>query len=227
MPPIPYPESSDDGENNLSSSPSDDNVDEFPEFPSTVGKPGGTDFVQFTPSELKVMKRYIPEFRNGNSTTRAALLTKICLEVYPLQPSSQTDLQWAQRGRVRRCYITSLASLIMLLQDIKRFFLVHGRKRIAKYFLRLHPRWTKLKVLQELRRAEIAKYVASKCGKIPGSRAFLAAYQPLAKEYIASLPKSEHRAAEKKAEEWERDGPPLDIQQKLAISILSWCIVRS
>lgn len=96
---------------------------------------------------------------------------------------------------------------------------MHGRKRIAKYFLRLHPRWTKLKVIQELWRAQIAAYVASESGEKPGSRPFLAAYQPLAREYIASLSKAEHKAAEKMAEEWERDGPPEDIQQRFALPL--------
>ena len=98
MPAVPYHEDTDAA----SDSSDDDTVDQFPEIPSTVGKPGGTDYVQFTPAELKVMKKYIPEFRDGNAKSRAALLTEICLEVYPFQPPLQTNLQWAQRGRVSR-----------------------------------------------------------------------------------------------------------------------------
>lgn len=91
-----------------------DDVDDFPELPSNVGKPGGADFVEFTPAELKVMKRYMQEFRDGNAKARAALLTKICAELYPFQPAAQTDLEWAQRGQVSSSRVQVVSLLIML-----------------------------------------------------------------------------------------------------------------
>lgn len=113
MPRLPYPNDSDaDGESSDMEGGSDG--DEFPDIPSTVGEPGSADYVEFTTAELKVMKRYIVQFRDGNAKTRAALLTDICAEVYPLQPTSQTKLQWVQRGRVST---SSLSSLLLIISS--------------------------------------------------------------------------------------------------------------
>lgn len=120
-------------------------------------------------------------------------------------------MEEARNGTISLLFHCSL--LILSLKDVRRFFLINARKRSTKILLKMRAPWTAFRVLHELRKQEIREYVAAASGYKPGSRDFLRVYHPEANKYLKSLPASVLQDAEKKAEEWETNGPPQEIQQ--------------
>ena len=78
--------------------------------------------------------------------------------------------------------------------------------------------WTVRRVVWNLKKAEIATIIEDEMGHQPGTGAYLGCYQRVTTQVVQNLSEEERVRCQQIADEWNHNGPPLDVKKECIAS---------
>ncbi|TFK61329.1 hypothetical protein BDN72DRAFT_904200 [Pluteus cervinus] len=111
----------------------------------------------------------------------------------------------------------TLAQKNALWNSIRLWLANHGRREGLLTKKRWTTRWYPRSVITELKKREIAEFIAARSTMMPGSAGYLADYQNHVTEYIKTeVSEHEMGVAKEIAKKWNEESPPEDVQARNA-----------
>jgi hypothetical protein len=118
------------------------------------------------------------------------------------------------------CWVWLLITVI--LQKLRNYY---GNHKVAnpEHFeslstLGLGQDWTVRRVVWNLKKAEIAAIIEDEMGHQPGTGAYLGCYQKVTTQVVQNLSEEERVRCQQIADEWNHNGPPLDVKKECVAS---------
>ncbi|KIJ04792.1 hypothetical protein PAXINDRAFT_21918, partial [Paxillus involutus ATCC 200175] len=172
-----------------------------------------------TDVEIAVLDRRLPAWMECSKDKKKANFEAVCEELRALPYVTALNRnQWDSRKKVRSDALHHITvERFTHSQQYKTWIYNHGRVRAQEALTKYQREWTARGVVMRTKKAEITALIQEKKGVKPGEAEMISNYQWAVGQVMAKMTEEELEEAEKEAERWNNERPPLAVQANTAL----------
>jgi hypothetical protein len=167
-----------------------------------------------TDMEIAMLDRRLPAWMECSKDKKKDNFEAVCEELRALPYVTTLNRnQWDSRKKVRSDTLHHImVERFTHSQQYKTWIYNHGQVQAQEALTKYHREWTARAVVMRTKKAEITALIQETKGAKPGEAEMISNYQWAVGQVMAKMTGEELEEAEKEAERWNNERPPLTVQ---------------